>query len=143
MVTIKRLREFVSQGIFVDADGNICEGANMNVAILTQQGELLVRVSRLSFMHLSLLVIVHGRLIGFRALQHATQRQNHHVSVQIPPFTNSLAGVTAKRLMELIPQVSILQMHKFQALTGLPPGKASGGMRHQYDHHLSDEPLWH
>ena len=36
-------RESVSQGIFVDAEGNICEGANMNVAILTQQGELLVQ----------------------------------------------------------------------------------------------------
>ena len=43
-------RDFVLQGIFVDAEGNICEGANMNVAILTQQGELLVRVPRLSFM---------------------------------------------------------------------------------------------
>ena len=62
--------------------------------------------------------------------------------VQIPPFTNSLAGVTAQRLMELIPQVSILRMYKYQALTGSPPEAAIGVMRHQYNHHLSDEPLW-
>ena len=30
------------QGVFVDSDGNLAEGPNMNMIILTQEGELLV-----------------------------------------------------------------------------------------------------
>ena len=36
----------VDQGIFLDSDGNIAEGPNMNVAIITADGTFVVRSSR-------------------------------------------------------------------------------------------------
>lgn len=53
------------QGIFVDTEGWVCEGPNMNLAALLHDGTLVV-----------------------------------------PPFTQSLAGVTIQRILELVPQAS-------------------------------------
>lgn len=52
------------QGIFINAEGEVMEGPNMNLAIITMDNELIV-----------------------------------------PPFSNTLNGITVQRLMELIPKV--------------------------------------
>ena len=38
----------VDQGIFLDSDGNIAEGPNMNVAIITADGTFVVRILTLT-----------------------------------------------------------------------------------------------
>jgi hypothetical protein len=58
------------QGIFVDADGYVCEGPAMNVGFILKDGTLV-----------------------------------------IPPFDKTLAGVTIRRIMALLPKVCLTPSH--------------------------------
>ncbi|XP_073396960.1 D-amino-acid transaminase, chloroplastic isoform X2 [Physcomitrium patens] len=64
LVVMEAEEKGANVGIWLDEDGNIAEGQNMNVGFLTNEGELL-----------------------------------------LPPFDRILSGCTAKRVLELVPQL--------------------------------------
>lgn len=96
------------QGIFVDENGMVAEGPNMNLGIITHENELVVR-----------------RLHAFTCDTYAVQpeRASHACCLtsillvpsltgrakcmQVPTFESSLPGITILTLMELVSEVSV------------------------------------
>ena len=112
-----------AQGIFVTEDDYVLEGPNMNLGIITQDNEFIVRpwgasapVCCAAGLGMRLPWLRGGNMLAGRLARHAQHclpsaclpwlpGGNSLAGLQVPPFDQTLAGVTMTRLLELLPLV--------------------------------------